>query len=604
MITRPRSPRRPFPFPFLLAVGLLGCSGITGPDIGGPCRGRADTGGEICGQQFYYPTGIAIDPGDTSVLYVTNANADLRYASGSLVTVDTRMFECTLDYACKGARLFDAGCTPFSMANLDADCLPYAKTLADVKPVADPLHPANSSETTGKRGGCYEDLLDPSILVCDEELYLTGSVRVGNFAGSVRVQTDPPSAFNRRLWLPARGDPSITFVDVNATAPQPGGLGTVKLSCIDPNDHLPDVPDSCINQRVTVRDFHQPGAPGFACPNDQTACVSLPPEPFGIYLDQGCEDGTRTGGGPCPTVNNVQVAPYARLLVSHLQSGEITLIDARASDPRSTVDHKSAENVVLDVRGVGLPADSAGRRGAFSVVPREPGNPLGWWYVTSRISPILSTFRIASVSTVLGGPQFTIAGGTQFNVAGGPYSSGDDVREIVFDPCTPGNAGCRAFTVEGHPPSVFTLDTRLDNGAGVSPGTPRNQVVDIVEVCQGPSRLALRQTMQPGPEGMRQVNRLYVSCFASGQILVIDPDQATLVATILAGSGANEMAFNYGWDEVRGRELTLPSHGHRRMYVTDYLDNNVTVIDLDPGSPTENHVIGRIGTSDPPRVQQ
>ena len=42
---------------------------------------------------------------------------------------------------------------------------------------------------------------------------------------------------------------------------------------------------------------------------------------------------------------------------------------------------------------------------------------------------------------------------------------------------------------------------------------------------------------------------------------------------------------------------------HRRAYVTNFLDMNVSVIDLDPDSPDQFHVIGRIGLSDPPRLQ-
>ena len=55
------------------------------------------------------------------------------------------------------------------------------------------------------------------------------------------------------------------------------------------------------------------------------------------------------------------------------------------------------------------------------------------------------------------------------------------------------------------------------------------------------------------------------------------------------------MAFNFDSDH--------PLTTGRRAYVTNYLDMNVTVLDLQPGSPTENRVIGRIGATQPPAVQ-
>ncbi len=370
------------------------------------------------------------------------------------------------------------------------------------------------------------------------------------------------------------------------------------------------IADSCVAQTITTRDYHaginQESAPGFACGlrdamRDQSKCVPIPAEPFGIYLDQGCQDksglGTPRGtDGTCNDPMHPDRVSYSHLLVTALSTGEVTYINANVVDPVSTVDHFPAEPVVLDVRGGFFPADTGNRRGTFGIAPREPGNPSSWWYLTSRLNAQMSMFRLAEANLVIPGPTFALNSG--------PYaaSASTDVRQLVFDPCTFDNPGCRAFVVDNNPPSVFTLDTRIDLMVGTPAGIPRNQVVDIVDICQGPSRIAFRHL---GHKGDRSVDRVYVTCFTSGQMMVVDPDLAELVGIITVGRGADEMAFNFDSDhevgDPRGPWLAAPAH--RRAYVANFVDNTIAVIDLDSRSPTENQVIGRIGLTDPPRQQ-
>src|SRR5438105_1708097 len=52
-----------------------------------------DPGTEPLAQQFYFPSGIALDP-VRPFLYVANANADLRYGGGTLQVVDLERFDC------------------------------------------------------------------------------------------------------------------------------------------------------------------------------------------------------------------------------------------------------------------------------------------------------------------------------------------------------------------------------------------------------------------------------------------------------------------------------------------------------------------------------
>jgi hypothetical protein len=597
-----------------------GCS--RPPGIGGPCgvvlpdgTNRFATGSEPCRQQLYFPVGATMDP-DGDVLYVTNANADLRYSGGTLAAVDVQLWECARDLSLAGCSPVDASC-----AALPPSCQGYdPKTLDKV---------GRFRDSSGL--GCRPAFLDPSILECDEEPFLTDAVRIGNFGGLVALQPgrpapDPlhvgfgPSGFDntcapgegdctRRLWLPVRGDPSITFVNVRKPA-STTAAPSVTLDCGDTSGN-PEVgiPNVCTRQRITVRDFHTPSAPGYTCQTDPSTCVQIPTDPFGVFLDEGLSpDGS----------------PYHRLLVSHLVTGEVTLVDASVATPISTADQPAPlDAIVDDVRGGFFTPDGNGRQGSFALAPRVAGDPGSLWYLSSRVNPTIGTFRVANVGLVL--PAVLPAG--NFSVAGGPYASGADVRDLAVDACRPpdtiackainapcaldgdcctgqcraadaqgpqrcgpGNTGCRAFFVDNAPPSLFVADTRIDPTLPPA-GVPRNEVVDIVPVCQGPSHLAVRR------DG--DTVRIYVVCFDAGMIDVVDPDQAQVVDTIIVGAGANEIAFNFG-PEVTPRTTPRP----RRGYVTEYLDMAVAVVDLEPTSRTFNRVIGRIGLTQPPPVMQ
>jgi hypothetical protein len=575
------------------AAAAAGC--VQSPGIGGPCgTGRFATGGEPCRQQFYFPSGLAVDP-DGDLLYVTNSNADLRYSGGSISAVDVAFFDCALSFACAGypATLDAIPADDFlhrcgeSLDDFRARCGGYADALvASVK---------HYDATQGT--GCRADLLDPRVLECDEEPFIVDAGRIGNFAGSIRVQsittaTCPAAGSNRRrVWVPVRGDPSITFAYVDKPCPAPQVSGAL-IHCPDASgkdisgDRQAGIPIDCTNQRITVHDFQNPAAPGSQCSVDNSQCVQIPAEPFGMSLDEGLLPDGHT--------------KYERLVVSHLAGGEVTVIDAANPNPISTPDDPPKQAVVLDSRGGFFPLDPSGRAGAFSVAPRpsRPGDPLEslkYWYLTSKLNATVALFRIAEVGLILPAGSFSVRTGPGGNT-GGPFSVGSDERDFVFDPCTPDSPGCRGFFLDNFPPSLFTVDTRIDP-TGQPAGVPRNEVVDIVDVCQTPSHLALRQFVTPGPEGNAPQTRVYVVCFGSSQIAVVDPDLGQVTDTILLGRGPNDIAFNFG------PGIREPP-GHRyRAYVTEYVDMNVAVVDLVPGSPTENRVIGRIGLTQPPPQQ-
>jgi len=123
---------------------------------------------------FYFPTGMDKAP-DESVLFVANANSDLRYDSGAALVVDLAWVDGIISAWVNGG-----GAVPDGM-------------------------------------DCEVDLMVPYTLICDEgEVIRDGAgVRIGNFATELKVQTmDNPNAL--RLFGAVRGDPSLTWIDYDA----------------------------------------------------------------------------------------------------------------------------------------------------------------------------------------------------------------------------------------------------------------------------------------------------------------------------------------------------------------------------------------------------
>lgn len=515
--------------------------------VGGCHWDLNDPGTDPKPAQFYFPTGIAMDPG-RRYLYVANANADLRYGGGTVQIVDALRFECTVARA---------------RQTLIGDPRPMPAVCGAAE-TWDPI-------VTGAR--CQPDPLDPSIVDCDETAFflLRSTVRVGNFAGEIRVlETGKPADRTRRLFVAVRGDPSITFIDVKlpddpTTGDQPGQV----LDCYDDPSSIAaragtdpinggiKTPIACDTDHL-IQQYECKDLPTCLPGMDNMGGTQLSIEPFGLQLD--------------PTND--------RLLVAHQALGQVSVID-----------HIDGTPELVSTSQPFFTPDATGRHGGFALAARDPQSPSALWYLTSNIDPQIATFRVAQAEVVVVQPQ------TTFGLA--TFNAGNDLRDIQFDP-----TGDRAFITVNNPPSLINLDTRiLDMDAGL----PANIVTDVVDVCQTPSHMGIRRTFVPGAPGAptQRKTKIVVVCFLSNQIMIVDPDRPGVDDTVYTGlGGPDQIAFNFPNDSddpsvdpnadldpaLAGQPL-LPKHA----YVTNFTESTVALLDLDPGSPTENRVIARMG---------
>jgi YVTN family beta-propeller protein len=484
-----------------------------------------DPGTDPPAQQLYFPSGIAVDP-DKSFLYISNNNSDLRYGGGTVQVID-------LDYFHNEVAKFRAG--------MPTD------------------------------GLCQSDPLDPYVAVCGQtnpaepkpnaqcNPYVVDAVRVGNFAGNMILQKLDDNT--RELWVSVRGDPSITRVDIDTS----GATPTLQCFAAPPSGRR-----SCGDNQIAplgcepswlVQNYgctQNGGASSGNCQMFANANLptSLPTEPFGMALDQG----TLANGDP-----------YQRMLVSHLSGGQVSVIDV----------HNRANPQLLYISDPFFEADTQMRHGAFALAPQHPGQASSLWYMTSNIEATVSVFRVADVGVVITQPQvaFTLSAW---------FAAGTDIRAISF-----ARDGNRAFLTENNPPSVVVIDTHPQPGGSSSGGqaalgNPANQVVDIINVCQEPSNMRMRDVTVEGAPGTpsRVGTQLWVVCFLSNQVMVVDPDSREVLSTILVGRGPNDIAFD-------------AHHG----YVTNFSESTISVIDLDPGSFTQYRQVAKIGIPAQPPTQ-
>jgi YVTN family beta-propeller protein len=419
-------------------------------------------------QDIFFPTGATISP-DQAYLFITNANSELRYDSGSVGVVDLQEVD-----------------------RIAGDW------------VANQTVPA----------GCQIDVEHRETLNCDDGgapapnfVLADAGIRIGNFASAVAVQQLMSGAL--RLIIAVRGDPSITWADFV------GGRLTCSSEVLFPLcdeehrlNHLRDIED-----------------------------LTIPDEPFQVFVD------SRSG--------------FAA--VTHLTSGSVTLVD---TPPAPTPDNPTGIPKLTDIIGGLFDADQNGARGAAGVAGRSPnGTGADIVYVTSRTED-----RVQMLTVQPGGPYGAIfVPGNFFFLDGVGANNGgsSDTRYAQFDA-----TGDRLFLVNRQPPSLQVYDTSLDQT-----GFPRNEFLAATDLCREASNMAVAD--------VGDGTKAFVTCFRDGEVYVIDPDPNPEVeAIVTVGRGPFGVAV---------------SEARHKLYVTNFLDDTIAVVELDPESGLRYQVILRIG---------
>ena len=254
-------------------------------------------------------------------------------------------------------------------------------------------------------------------------------------------------------------------------------------------------------------------------------------EPFGMYVDSAS----------------------GYVLVTHLALGAVTLIDSPFDAVSGDPDRRP--RLVDTVEGLFDINTSTGVRAALGVAGRQPGTENDLIYVTSR-----SEDRVQMMSVYRGGVEPVLAVGEYFFMEG--VAPSNDARGIAFN-----EDGSRLHIVNRLPAFMHVFDT--EDGPD---GFPKNQFLGGVELCNEASNIEVAD--------LGRGDRAYITCFPNGQIWVADPRTQVIDSIIDVGRGPHAISLA----KDRGR-----------LYIANFLEHTIAVVDIRPGSPTENRVVLRLG---------
>jgi hypothetical protein len=533
-----------------LAMLLAACAGLSGCGLNqGGVTPPADT--------IAFPASAVLDR-DNDWLFVTNSNADLRYNDGSLMA--------------------------FSMARAAIDRDPKDTThpvWGDCRQVNDP------NPRSDDRRFCCWDVVNHKrdVLNCDERGYVDsktvsedpnvrdqdrglGNVRIGSFAAGMVLQqatcpVDPKvgqdtrrvacstcaeyASGRDRLLLGVRGDTSLTFIDVESN----GADTPPSLRCVG-DSRSPDAPGNFVSCDAGHRVIRAPS--GLASVSNEVsdtppADVPLPDEPYALAIDDDAGIlfiGHLTGNTARANTGGFSMFDIAPRTPGLQPSGAPGLDTPRFIAPFPS---PFSANSAGSVGTSGLKTRKVRKTTPDMSVP--PWEATAGVYATSRFIPQVAGLGTTTACPVDGTPEREIAAFPNGTYYSSPLA-GAETRGVEFI------GDRRSFVLQRTPPALI----------GFLDGTP----TDVLETCGSPTFLDQHDN-GVGP-------RLFVTCFADGEIYVFDPAVPRLVKTFRIGRGPAGLVF----DDKRSV-----------AYAVGFGDNNVSVIDLAPGSLTEYQVIQRIG---------
>jgi len=534
---------------------------------------------------LYFPVGLAVSKGG-NVLYAVNSDFDLQWNGGTLQSYD-------LDRIRRDAVLTIADPANPALPRFDnAPTGACPNTLSDAGPNAPPPLPLGET--------CAPPM--------KSESYVRDSVVIGAFATDLQLSKD-----GSRLFVPVRGDATLTWADVAADAvdqPPPSDASAASSYAAFHLDCGTRVDGRCDAGHHAGSNPNEPG---------NTRHVTMPGEPFGMAQS---DDGSAI-------VITHQTDTKTTLLASGLPP-----LPPAADSPcpvPTIVGSRTNPSIQFVLDGV-----AAGGNG-IAAIPHDlaaypncdPPPPRPAFLETSRAQAELDLLRYYSdqgttASSSLSRP-FLIRE-TTFPLTAN--AGGSDSRGIVIDDTprrackamatTPeGRAECarlpaRVYFANRTPASLLLGEIGEASTAADGPfDADRLTVYGNVPLSVGPSRMYLAPIVdRDGAYALR----LFIVCFDSATLFVYDPEAGVVENIIRVGLGPFAMAFDpFDMNDVAlhkkvdadPRAPGTDLKKYRFAYIASFTNSFVQVIDLDNNRPghesTYEKVVFTLGNPTAPK---
>jgi hypothetical protein len=501
--------------------------------------------------QIYFPTGVLASPGGTA-LYVANSDFDLGFAGGSVQVLDLR--------ALRGATRV--------VVDVIAAHDPAKDPPLDMNAVCDAAGVAKNPDEWLNPGPCAPFDVAP---------FVKSTAFIGAFASGLLLVHDP-DAQHARLFVPVRGDPSITYfeVDDDREAAEPGGEGFVPgfgLDCQIGDDRF------CNDAFRLGRD-----------PDRNLRGVQLPTDPVGIAATadgRAIVTAHQTEASASLLINDWGARPELVFSLSNLANGptEVATIPEPAFVALAREDAAAGGRLFSYRTGFSVTYRNAAEIDQLRYVPDSGAAPPRPFLVRGEAFPITtnaSAFDSRGIALL-----DTDRAACEASCAGVADALGCNVacaEEIPVE----------LFMANRDPAALLVgqLQTVVNRGEGdvVTGAAEATIIYDQIALAFGPSRVEAGKVVDKNGE---LVDRVFAVCFDSRSIYVIDPVAKRTEAVIHTGRGPHDVGFDTGVDAA-GERFSF-------LYVGHFTDSYLGIVDLDMRrSLTYGQMFASVGTPTPP----
>lgn len=593
---RSRTQRVPMP-----AVAALGAAALFGPT---GCFTSND-GPSPPASEFYFPTALVVSPRG-SALYVVNSNFDLQYTGGTVQALDlAKLREVVPKLWCR----VDAAGQPDPS---QPECAPFYDPEARVDP-NDPTSPRDpfpcksfglakqgDNEQLSSPGRCSP--IDLNIARADGQPILRNTVTLGAFASGALVLSAPPEAMaaappgesTARLGVVVRGDPSLTWIELDDDRVEGQGF---RLECGQGTGT-----GRCDAAHLAGKD-----------PTTSTRAITLPNEPFAISSTDAGDALAVThqaGGVVSLFVQGWRGSGQASCAAQYPDRPELACTGASPDRPELAFVLGGLQGRATSVVGLPVPRFVREARAAcdLTYASYRPS-----FLVTYRDLPQVD--RLVYFDDCASSPDrpFLGFGGT---TSIGLSASGFDSRGIAIDPsarraaeaaCDAADRDCllsaaavpvKVYVASRAPSSLLIGETATDVTAAGS--TDLVRFYDMVSLSPGVSGVQVGAIIDTA--GQRRT-RVFITCFDTRFIYVYDPERNAVEGIVRTGRGPNSIAFDPSLDEASGIPVDEPGAAPRAFaYVGHFTDSYVGVLDLDQRhASTYLTIVASVGSPRAPR---